>query len=100
MRELMAASVQLKPVRRIKFDLWLFEVGLDNVGAGRLLDAHPLTVGRWRKQFDDDRRRVPPADKVRDIFRLSEGVVGLEDWHRPCGISYVPIDAEAGEGVR
>jgi hypothetical protein len=89
-----------KPALRVKFDRWLFDFDIDNVEAGRLLNVHPLTIGRYRKRFDDPDRRVPDALFMKAVFELTRGVVEFEDWFRPCGVAYLsdaPAVPEAAE---
>lgn len=87
-----------QPVRRIKFDRWLFDCDIDNVAAGKLLDVHPISVGRWRKRFDDPKRPIPPAKIIRKVEQLSAGVVQFDDWDRPCEVAYLTSAAdEAGQ---
>lgn len=83
------SPIRFERVRRVKFDRWLFDHGLDNVEAGRLFGAHPLTIGRWRRRFDDPARRVPPKGKIREIDEVTSGEVGLLDWYRPALVLYV-----------
>ena len=81
------------PVQRIKFDRWMFDHDVDNVTAADLLDAHPVSVGRWRKAFSDPARRIPPPDIIRKVHALTAGAVAPEDWYRPCGVNYLPEPA-------
>lgn len=78
-----------QPARRIKFDRWLFDYDIDNVAAAKHLDVHPLSIGRWRKKFDDPARRIPPIKIIRAVEQLSSGVVQFEDWDRPCEVAYL-----------
>lgn len=90
----------LKPAMRIKFDRWLFDLDIDNVGAGKLLNVHPLTIGRYRKRFDDPDRRVPDAMFMKAVAELTGGSVEFDDWFRPCEVTYVtvaPLVREAAE---
>lgn len=90
------AGDSLPLAQRTKFDRWLFDRDIDNVRAAEMLDAHPVSVGRWRKRFDDPERRVPPRAKILDIETLTGGDVTLIDWYRPCGVVYVtPADVRA-----
>lgn len=83
-----------QPVQRTKFDRWLFDCDIDNVAAGKLLNAHPISVGRWRKRYDDPKRQVPPTRVIRDVVSLSDGVVQFEDWDRPCEVAYLTPAAD------
>lgn len=93
---------QLEQVQRTLFDRYLFDRDLDNQQAANLFGVHPITIGRWRKRFDDPERRVPPRRKVREIASLTAGVVGEIDWHRPAyPTGYAPTPPQAadeGEG--
>ncbi|MDP3853642.1 hypothetical protein [Phenylobacterium sp.] len=90
------------PLQRIKFDRWMFDHGLDNIACAELLGAHPMSVGRWRKPYDDPARRIPHADMIHKITLISAGQVQPEDWYRACGVRYVPVspsEAPAALGV-
>jgi hypothetical protein len=80
------------PVQRVKFDRWLWERDIDNVVAAEMFDSHPMSIGRWRKRYDDPDRRVPPAEKVLEIERRTGGEVQLLDWFRPSVVAYVDPD--------
>lgn len=82
------AAPVLRPVQRIKFDRWLFDFNIDNATAARLLNCHPLTIGRYRKLFDDPNRPKPNADFIRAVEQLTAGAVTFEDWFRPCDVTY------------
>lgn len=86
-----------KPVQRTRFDRWLYDFDIDNKTAGQLLGVHPMTIGRYRKLFDDPARQVPTANFIRDVERVSGGLVRFEDWHRPCDVVYLtpPADGAA-----
>lgn len=87
-----------QPARRIKFDRWLFDYDIDNTEAAKQLDVHPLSIGRWRKKFDDPMRRIPPQKIIRAVEHLSDGVVRFEDWDRPCDVAYLtPASDGAGQ---
>lgn len=80
-------------VQRVKFDVWLWFRDIDNIAASVMFDAAPMTIGRWRKRFDDPDRRVPTAEKIAEIEAKTAGDVGLQDWLRPCPVTYVDPDA-------
>lgn len=83
------AAPDLQLAQRVKFDRWLFDRDIDNVAAAKFFDSHPVSIGRWRKRFDDPDRRVPPSGKIMEIAEKTGGEVGLPDWYRPCGVLYV-----------
>jgi uncharacterized radical SAM superfamily Fe-S cluster-containing enzyme len=84
-------EAQTRPVRvrRLKFDWWLFSAGMDNVEAARRLNCHPVTIGRYRKPFDDPSRPTPDAAFIRAAEQLTDGEVSFEDWFRPCDVAFV-----------
>lgn len=81
--------VRLSRVQRTKFDRWLFDHDVDNVSAARMLAVHALSIGRWRKRYDDPGRVIPPTKIIRAVETLTQGEVRFEDWDRPCDVAYV-----------
>lgn len=81
--------------QRTKFDRWLFDYDIDNVSAARMLDVHALSIGRWRKRYDDPGRVIPPTKIIRAVEALTQGVVRFEDWDRPCDVAYLTEAHEA-----
>lgn len=69
------------PIARPKLAAWLFERGISNAAAAKVLNTSEQSVTNWCKPFGDPERAVPREAALERIVEWTEGSVTAGDFY-------------------